>query len=298
MGDGASIEISSESNCTTEPVTGKAYYVYGMMAYNLPLDLAEADVTGIDGISDVALLIDHQIAAIVSEVDSDVFGDKYLKVNMKETAWLKDHVRRHASVLSGLKQFATLVPLKFGTVCRTEAEVFDLITARRSDLERTFERLHDKKELGLRIHCQMDLLSQRVSRKEQSFDRSIDEMSKGMGNYLKSEIKDQSPDANRSAVQAILENCVRRSHVELLEVASEGVFKPVDESTDELGRTLIMSTAYLVPSSAEALFKKVITRLADEFGDLGFSFEQSGPWPPYHFVDIDAPDADSMSHIA
>jgi len=86
--------------------------------------------------------------------------------------------------------------------------------------------------------------------------------------------------------------------VELLEVASEGVFKPVDESTDELGRTLIMSTAYLVPSSAEALFKKVITRLADEFGDLGFSFEQSGPWPPYHFVDIDAPDADSMSHIA
>jgi hypothetical protein len=58
-----------------------------------------------------------------------------------------------------------------------------------------------------------------------------------------------------------------------------------------------MNSAYLVPTFMEKQFAHGIERLAAEYADMGFRFEKSGPWPPFHFVGMDGDEDDFAAGI-
>ncbi len=273
------------------------YYLYGIIAHDRPVEEGEVMIAGVDGESGVFILTDGFLGAIVSRVSSKSFGASVLTEKMRDTNWLKSHVRRHAAVLSEMKQIATLVPLRFGTVCDSEENVFSLIAERRPQFEKALERLYDKKEYGVRVFCDTRKLKDIVSKNEKMVDESLDEMSKGVAHFLKTELQKNGADAGSSTIKSLLESCIRRAHIALLDKAAEGVFKPLGDKNDIEGRELVMNAAYLVPCSLERQFSMALETLADEYADLGFAYEQSGPWPPYHFVDVDSGDLDTLENF-
>lgn len=49
---------------------------------------------------------------------------------------------------------------------------------------------------------------------------------------------------------------------------------------------MILNGAYLVSEGQMTVFRAELESLEKDYGDLGFSYELSGPWPPYNFVTI------------
>jgi hypothetical protein len=77
---------------------------------------------------------------------------------------------------------------------------------------------------------------------------------------------------------------VDATHTRLLAAADEGMLGPLQ--TPELsGRSeeMLLNAAYLVPARA-GRFEGAVAELQREYGELGVSFEVTGPWPPYNFV--------------
>jgi len=79
------------------------------------------------------------------------------------------------------------------------------------------------------------------------------------------------------------------SHDRLSSHAEETVVNPL-QSKQVTGRPeeMILNGAYLVADEKLADFQAELASLQDEYGDLGFSYEMTGPWPPYNFVTIGA----------
>ena len=47
---------------------------------------------------------------------------------------------------------------------------------------------------------------------------------------------------------------------------------------------MILNGAYLVAEERMTAFQAELASLEGEYGDLGLSYEVTGPWPPYNFV--------------
>ena len=54
---------------------------------------------------------------------------------------------------------------------------------------------------------------------------------------------------------------------------------------------MLLNGAYLVPVDREADFGSAVGDLQERFGADGVTFELTGPWPPYNFVDEAEADA-------
>ena len=79
----------------------------------------------------------------------------------------------------------------------------------------------------------------------------------------------------------------------ILQAPQEAQFTPFDEASKPVLQKFysfqgsILNATYLVPISGKLQFKMQTTKIATEFEAFGIQIEVSGPWPPYHFIDID-----------
>jgi hypothetical protein len=49
---------------------------------------------------------------------------------------------------------------------------------------------------------------------------------------------------------------------------------------------MTLNGAYLMSEGQMTAFRAELERLEKDYNDLGFSYELTGPWPPYNFVTI------------
>jgi hypothetical protein len=298
-GDGASRLESLEIDvpAASGSVTGRIYYVYGIMSSEHETLIDSNFPNGMTDSSRVFVIDGGELSAIVSLEKADTFGEIPLKRHMKKTSWLKDKVRRHASILFEIRKYATLVPLRFGMTCASSDDVAELIFEQQRHFEKTLKRLHGKSEFRIRMYCDMNKLFGAISKSEDTLDASLDDMPRGVSRFLKGVI---SADSARDFTSAedLRESCIRRAHGVLLDVSAEGTYKTMVDHIDDEGNELVMDAAYLVPTESVKKFGFSIERLAKEYADLGFTFEKSGPWPPFHFVGADEDeDSDFMARM-
>jgi hypothetical protein len=58
------------------------------------------------------------------------------------------------------------------------------------------------------------------------------------------------------------------------------------QGTEITGRNerMLLNVAYLVEAEALDAFQAALAEVATAYGDRGFQFELSGPWPAYNFA--------------
>ncbi len=97
-------------------------------------------------------------------------------------------------------------------------------------------------------------------------------------------------DFSYSSIEKAIESIVSRIDQPLQHFATEAISKNNGNGfTTDLADVVLNST-YLVPLVQEKNFRSKITEIAQELNPLGVTIEVGGPWPPYHFVDIDMDD--------
>lgn len=241
-----------------------ALYLFGVVRTE---DAQAEDFEGIEGISDgtaVRLLSCGHLTALVSATSDAGFQPEAIKESMKDADWLKAHVRRHADVLAEAQAIQTVIPLRFGCVMPNPSEIKKFVDAREEVLSDALTRLHNRSEFSVRVRFD----------DEGETDDDLKGVPSGVADFLRKAAADvehaPSPDG-----------IADRIHGHLSRFAGEAMRNAVTDTS------LILNATYLITMASEEEFRTEVRKLSSEFHALGIRIEVSGPWPPYHFVDID-----------
>jgi hypothetical protein len=248
--------------------TDTAWYVYGVV----PADVDLASIAAADGVGAeaVELVSAGGLAAIVGRVPLDEFGEEPLRRNLESRDWLEASARAHDRVLAGALGQAPLVPLRFGTVYRSEDGVRGMLDERAAELTDAIERLRGRVELGVKAFLVEPELEDDAP------------PSSGREYLLR---KQEARATARSAQTDALES-LRALH-EHLESLADGARVNPPQPPELSGRDepMLLNGAYLVPVERQPEFANAV----DEHRDDRLELVLTGPWPPYNFVEREEP---------
>jgi hypothetical protein len=228
----------------------------------------------------------HSIQAIVSKVSLQEFGQESLEANLDDMQWLQAKVYAHQNVLETVLNRFTLVPMRFCTIYRSERRVREMLARHYDDLVDALGYLEGKQEWGVKAYCDEKNLAQRVegvSERTQELKAEMAQKSSGAAYFMKKKLDEIVVEE----VERISGEYAQRSHDRLSNHAQEVVINSLQgkELTRREG-VMILNGAYLVAKDQLAAFRAELDSLKGEYGDLGFSYELTGPWTPYNFVTI------------
>ena len=262
------------SGAVAEPRAATGLYVYGVVPARTEQGVL-AGAHGVEPSEPVVLVADGDLAAIASAVPLDAFGEGGMEANLRDEAWLEEKARAHEAVLEAVLGLTPLVPFRFGTIYCNEDQVRRMLQEQRR-LVAALERLAGKVELGVKAVLDTDVFEYRHA-------GAFDEHGGSGRAYLLRKQRERWLAERRSRFAA---ECADTCHAKLTAAAEAGRANPVRRL--EYAEP-VLNGAYLVSTDAEAAFAAALAALASRYAVDGVRFELTGPWPPYNFVDEEAP---------
>jgi len=250
----------------TASATRTALYVYGVVPAGTRLALPGA---GIDA-SDIEVLEAGGVAAIVSTVQMDEYGEQALHGHLNDREWLERTAQAHEAVLERALGTATVIPFRMTTVYGAEASLRAFLEERSEALVDLLDRFADKVELGVKAY---------FSRPE-AHGEAVDT---GRGYMLQR----QAEQAAAREADAFAIGCAQDSHERLAEAAIDARANRAQPS-ELTGRSeqMLLNGAYLV-ARGDTQLEEVVGGLEQRYAERGVTYEITGPWPPYNFVPRD-----------
>jgi hypothetical protein len=274
--------VSASAGAPAGAENGFGWYLYGVVATSQAPEQVDAGVS-IDPAHEVELLTEGTVAALASRVSPDEFDEEKLPERLNDPAWLERKIRAHEQVLEHTLATASVVPFRFCTVYRSEAELRRFLNERGGDLAAVLRQVDGKVELGVKVFVDRERFAGGLgshSEEARALESRVAAAEGGRA-YLEQRRLDQlvSRELERFAVEV-----VDASQAALLAVAQDGVLGPL-QSPEVSGRSdeMLLNGAYLVPAGGVEL-REAAAELARRYAERGVTFEVTGPWPPYNFV--------------
>ena len=255
---------------------GTALYVYGIVRAGDDLGGLETATEGVGAGAPIELMSDGELAAIVGEVPLADFGQEVVMERIRDPAWLEEKVRAHEAVLEAVLPRAPLVPFRFGTVFTDEEQVRRMLREH-DQLRTTLDELEGTFELGVKGFLEPDWVAVTTEPGE-------DEPASAGTSYLRRKQRDLR--VAEARVESKL-SLGAESHDVLAAAARDAVANPLQrpEATGRSG-DMFLNGAYLVDAARESEFHKAFADLERRYAELA-TFELTGPWPPYNFVEAE-----------
>ena len=226
------------------------------------------------------------IHAIVSRVSLQEFGQEALEANMKDEKWLEAKVYAHQGVLVAASASRPLIPMRFCTIFQGEGRVQEMLYQHCENFAGTLARLRGKQEWGIKAYCDGVALGRKVGEGSEGAGEiraEMDQTSRGAAYFLRKKLEETLAEE----VGRISQEYAQRSHDRLsghAERTAIGVLQ--DRELTGRQEVMVLNGAYLVAEGQLGVFRAELKRLEEEYGESGFSYEMTGPWPPYNFVDL------------
>jgi hypothetical protein len=245
-------------------------YVYAV----LPSAVAD-DLVGIGG-HPVRWVTHDNLAAAVSDVPAEEFGEEPLNERIGDMSWLGPRAVAHQEVNSELHERGeAIVPLAFGTVFRDDDRVQQLLRDQAPALTRRLEAVRGCAEWVVALHLlkppdvenDASILAARAE---------IESTSPGRAHLLRQRMAGLERDAARR-IQADAGQAVLAS---LRESASDVYTEPLP--TDTVERPLLRASV-LVRREGESRFLADVDQLRARWAEPTYRLLLTGPWPPYRF---------------
>lgn len=253
----------------------------GLYAYALTRDADEAEVVGVNGISDAPLhLVDQDgLSAVVSEVSLDEFGEEGLRRNLEDLGWLESVALAHDRVTRHVAEHAPTAPLRLATVFLGEDSLRAQLRQWHDQAERALDRISGRSEWSVKAYV----------------DPAADDPAPTEG----------EPPKGAGAGRAYLER--RREATQRREARAQSWASTADELHEALasgcvaGRRLapqdrrltghtgemVLNGTYLVDDAGVESFRTSVEAAAAKHPKV--RVELAGPWPPYSFASLDEP---------
>ncbi|KAB2916728.1 MAG: GvpL/GvpF family gas vesicle protein [Hyphomicrobiaceae bacterium] len=259
-------------------------YVYGVARVAPDRKLAPLPRQGIIGNAPVRRLVHGNLVAFGSTVPASRFAAAELRSALADTKWLRARILAHEKVLERLRSRYDIVPFRFCTIYRDAAQVSKALARHRTELNEALDRVRDASEWGLKLYCDSETVRRHLAG-ESSLVRRLHQELAGASPGTRYFLRKQYDRVLDVEVAAAIARCVEQSDRSLAACAREGTEIPA-QPRDVHGRLqeMVANRAYLLDAGAMSQFQRAVAALQARFAAHGFSFELSGPWPPYHFV--------------
>jgi hypothetical protein len=248
------------------PPGSAAWYVYGIVPGGKAQPskgVASRPVEAVD---------EGEVAALVSVVPLEEFGEEPLRAHLNDRGWLEETARAHEQVLESALASSPVIPFRLCTIYQSRERVQELLARQGPFLAELLHRLEGKVELGVKAYFTP------AERSEGTPEEGDSESGRA---YL---LRRQAE--RRSSVEAeqFRAACAQASHERLAAVATEARANP-PQQPELSGRNeaMLLNGAYLVERDDRRIHD-VVDELHALYGESGVAYEVTGPWPPYNFV--------------
>ena len=261
-----------------------ALYMYAIGGSNELRKLMKSEdlPSGVSDGADVSLIAEGDLAAIVSKVPLNRFGEGQFEENLKDPMWAAETVMRHEKVAEFLAHKSTVVPLRFGVMYSTPERIRAMLKTRAKVLEAALERLTGREEWALnvfvdkeKLHKQMAELSPRLA----EMQKRVQGASPGQAYLLEKKLETLRAGESKTEAKRVLS--LMRSALEAQSKAIKDL--PVRDVEMKQDPSLVGKLTFLIDRTRLKEFRKTAEKLAKQYAVFGFSLELTGPWPPYNF---------------
>lgn len=279
----------SAGRAATDPATlqilidGPAIYTYAIARIRPAAEASAMPIPGIDRRHPVRELASGGLVALVSDVSMADYDLEQLRIRFQDSLWVEMLAREHQRVMLALLERYTLLPLKLCTLYHDEARISEQLAERVDAFGAALDRVAGTREWGVKVFSDRAALSAWAANELPQLRE------------LAAQLKAASPGARymleKRMARAVEQtaNDLRHRGIEaighaLAAVARAALAVPL-QPTQIHGRPddMLLNGAYLVVEGEEAQFRATLEALSEEYGQRGFTFVLTGPWPPYSF---------------
>jgi hypothetical protein len=239
-------------------------YVYCIVETRSRLDLGPLGIG--EGENPVYSVHYGDLAAIVSDTPLRLYDPT------------RENLLAHEFVNETAMREHTVIPMSFGTIFRTEADVVELLRSTGTAFSDVLSTIRGKIELGLKVIWERD----KVVAELEAADEGIRGLKEEIANSAKGSTYFARMQLGR-LVEAALEE---RSNEFISDIY--GTLRPLSVATRSnkvIGENMILNAAFLVERAHEQDFDEAVRALSRRHSEL-LVFKYTGPWPPYNFVNI------------
>lgn len=246
----------------SEETVGK--YVYCIVETAEQLDLGPLGIG--EGDNRVYTLHHGDLAAVVSDTPLRLYDptrENLLAHQMVNEVVMRDH---------------TVIPMSFGTIFRTDADVVELLRSTGTAFSDVLSTIRGKIELGLKVIWDRE----RVVAELEAEDEAIRGLRQEIANAANGSTYFARMQLGR-LVEAALEERADEFVASIYETLRP--LSVASRSNKLIGDNMILNVAFLVERANEDEFDEGVEELSRRYDGL-LSFKYTGPWPPYNFVNI------------
>jgi hypothetical protein len=220
------------------------------------------------------------LAALVSEVALDEYGEEALRRNLNDFAWLERVARAHEGVLERALEDATLVPLRLCTIFADEAGVRAMLSAREADLGAALETLTGREEWTVKLLVDREALKAAAGAEAPGGDPAAEAGSGAaymLGRRRERELRERAAELAAGLAGEVHER-LRAGAVAAV------IGRPQNRELSGHAGDMLLNAAYLVERDEVESLRERVAALEAAHRALGVRLELRGPLPPYNFV--------------
>jgi hypothetical protein len=260
---------------------GDGLWAYCVLRSDEPLP---EEVRGVADAGPLERVEAGDLAAVVSRVPLDQFGETPLRENLNDLDWLERVARAHEAVLDRALAQTTIVPLRLCTIYESEQSVRDMLEREHDSFAEALDALAGREEWGVKLIADGRRLADEARSRDAEVAALDDELGTrtGGGAYM---LRRRLERHIREAVDSLCTELAEQVHAELQDWASDSVVLPPQnpELSGHEGR-MLLNGAYLVEIERVDGLRALVAELEARHRELGARIELTGPWPPYNFL--------------
>ncbi|WP_113699851.1 GvpL/GvpF family gas vesicle protein [Nonomuraea lactucae] len=250
----------------------------GTYLYAVARDVGAAMPEGLAGVagSPVRVITAAGLAAYVSTVPLDRFGEEPLRRSMEDLDWLDATARAHHHVVEAVARGAPTVPVRLVTVYSADAQVRSLLDERRDDFDQALSRVAGREEWGVKVYA---------GPAEQGVAEGAGQGGEAAASPGTAYLKRRQA-SMRTREEAWRLATARAEHVhDVLRSIAVASMRHRAQDPQLSGREdwMVLNGAYLVDRDRAPEFARALEELRAQGGEV----ELTGPWAPYSFAVLD-----------
>lgn len=179
-----------------------------------------------------------------------------------------------------MKEFRSVIPIRFGTIAATPDEIRNLLNRRYSEFMELLKQFENKVEVNVRgMWKNMGIIYKEIDKGHPELQKIRSEIDK----LEDKEKKDKKINEAGKLVELALIDKKMREAEQIIDSFRKSVFEYKLNKTS--GDAMFMNTAFLMNSGREVEFDNIMAEIGEKYKDRS-DFVYTAPLPIFNFIDI------------
>lgn len=229
-----------------------------------------------------------KLVALVESVPAAEFAPEALETQFASLPWIVHHAEKHEAMVEEAMQHGPVIPARFCTLFSGIDAVRKVLSEEQERLWGTLARLDGMAEWGIRAYCDTQVVERAVAESDTQCRTLAEMAAQSMPGqaYVLSKRRQAHiahlAEARKSALQETMLDEFDTANFEL-QVKRLPAAEATGAKPEMVANLVVLASARTLPRLVE-----ILEWLEKRHASEGFTFERTGPWPPYSFTEYDS----------